>query len=231
MSSFVPPSRLAERRGFSLMEMILASALVAILAILSLTAIGRARESARSAGCTQKLRQIGVALAAYIGEHNGMLIPYASLGGSPQRYWFDELDKYMGEEPYNFERSRPYEWQLCPSKPVVPERRDSIGYGWNHRYLGYTASDPKGGPASIHQITRHSETIVIGDSHDIDRADPPAGSSENRYLYSHLLSRLAKRHSGKGFYLMLDGHVMAATPEEVLDGGTGPYRLYWRKTR
>lgn len=221
-------------KGFSLMEVLLAVAVITVIMVLLLPAMGRARESANAAVCTQNLRRIGVGLAQYMGENNGNLIPYASLGGSPQKYWFDELDRYMGEEPYQFDRNQPHKWQLCPSKPVAAaeeNKRAVVGYGWNHRYLGYTSSDPKGGKANIRQISRPSETIVIGDSRDIiDRNSPPA-QSEHRYLYSQSAPMLAARHSGKGFYLLLDGHVMAASPEEVVDTGTGPYRLWWRKPR
>lgn len=218
-------------KGFSLIEVLFAVAVITVIMVLLLPALGRARESANAAACTQNLRRIGVGLTQYMGENNGNLIPYASLGGSPQKFWFDELDKYMDEEPYQFDRERPHKWQLCPSKPVAPEGRSVVGYGWNHRYLGYTSSDPKGGKANIRQISRPSETIVIGDSRDIiDRNSPPA-QSEHRYLYSQSAPMLAARHSGKGFYLLLDGHVMSASPEEVVDTGTGPYRLWWRKPR
>lgn len=218
-------------RGFSLVEVILAIAVIAILMILLLPALGRMRESAKAGVCTQNLRRIGVGLAGYMGEHNGDLVPYASLGGSPQKFWFDELDKYMGEEPYQYDRTHPHKWQLCPSKPVAPENRQTVGYGWNHRYLGYIPSDPKGGKANIRQISRPSETIVVGDSRDIEDRNLPPPVSEHRYLYSQSVSLLAARHGGKGFYLLLDGHVMAASPQEVVDTGTGPYRLWWRKAR
>lgn len=213
------------------MEIICALGVLAILAVLLMSALGRARERAQATLCTQKLRQIGVANTAYIAEHNGALIPYASISGTPMRFWFDELDIYMGEEPYDFDRTHPHAWQLCPSKPVQPESRASVGYGWNHRHFGYTRTDPRGGMATIHQVARPSETVIIGDSLDIPREGPIPAASSNRYLYGHAAASLARRHGGKGFYLLLDGRVLAATPEEIVETGQGPYRRYWTKSR
>lgn len=214
------------------MEILCVLGVLAIFAILLMPMIGKMRVAAQAPKCIHNLRQIGVALVGYTSDHKGKLIPAASLGGSPQRYWFDDLDSYMGENPENLNRSRPYAWQLCAAKPVQPENRTVTGYGWNHRYFGYTLKDTSYGPnAAIAQVSRPAETIIVADSVDILDSEPLPGAHEHRYLYSNQIAKLARRHSGSGNYLMLDGHVATYQPEQVLDGGKGPYRLFWRKRR
>jgi len=214
------------------MEILCIIGVIAIFAVLLMPMIGRVRVAAQAAKCTHNLRQIGGALMGYVNDHKGQLIPAASLGGSPQRYWFDALDSYMGEDPEYLARTRPYAWQLCPAKPVQPESRTVVGYGWNHRYFGYTLKDTSYGPyAVITQASRPAETIIVADSVDISNDQPLPGAHEHRYLYGNQSAKLARRHSGGGNYLMLDGHVASFKPADVLDGGTGPYRLFWRKRR
>lgn len=211
-----PEFRKTSSRGFTLMELLVVIAIITVLAILSLPVYSRVLESSRNVKCISNLKNMGVALASYVGDHDGWLIPYASMDGA-KRFWFDDLRPYMGEDPkadFSLE-THPCPWQICPSKPVLPESRQAVGYGWNHRYLGYLSSDPRGGPARMTEITHPSRTIVIGDSIDIPKNTTPPAVSQNRYLYSQDYEKLPARHSGYGNYLMLDGHVVSLKPGEI----------------
>ena len=61
------------RRAFTLVELLVVIAVVAILGALLLPALGRARESARGAACLGNLHQIGIALQVYVSENNNRL--------------------------------------------------------------------------------------------------------------------------------------------------------------
>ncbi|MGO8678307.1 MAG: DUF1559 domain-containing protein [Limisphaerales bacterium] len=57
-------------RGFTLFELLVVIAIIAILAALVLPALSAAKDRARSASCTNHLRQIGLSLAMYVGLDN-----------------------------------------------------------------------------------------------------------------------------------------------------------------
>jgi prepilin-type N-terminal cleavage/methylation domain-containing protein len=62
-----------KRRAFTLVELMVVIAIIAILAGLVLSAAGLVRSRMDSVQCLSQLRQIGVGVGAYISDHNGIL--------------------------------------------------------------------------------------------------------------------------------------------------------------
>ncbi len=76
-------------RGFTLVELMVATALVAVLASLSFSALGQMRSSARAAQCVNNLRQLGIATNLYLGDHNQVYFKWktaAPTGGTLYYY-------------------------------------------------------------------------------------------------------------------------------------------------
>ena len=59
------------RRAFTLVELLVVIAVIALLAAMLLPALSNARQSGRRTACASNLRQLGVALSIYAGENEG----------------------------------------------------------------------------------------------------------------------------------------------------------------
>jgi prepilin-type N-terminal cleavage/methylation domain-containing protein len=64
-------------RAFTLIELLVVVAIIGILAALLLPALSTARERGKSIVCINNLKQIGIAILTYIGDHEGSLPPFS----------------------------------------------------------------------------------------------------------------------------------------------------------
>ena len=214
--------RWSRRKAFSLVELLVTLAVIAILIALMLPAVQAARESARALQCKSNLRQIGLALHNYHGVYNGFppafvgssdgwhpswawtvsLLPFVEQGGM-----FDALDvavaRFGAGEAWAGAPTAATETVLpvyvCPSDP---------GPDWNHRKSGHAKS-------SYHGVLGNKSQLVWSYADLIQ---------QNGVLYVN---------SSVAFEMMTDGssHTVAVG-ECLLDSGpTGKRGAIWAGMR
>ena len=66
-----------KRKGFTLIELLVVIAIIAILAAILFPVFAKARSTARKAGCTSNMKQIGIALVSYIQDSDEKM-PFAA---------------------------------------------------------------------------------------------------------------------------------------------------------
>lgn len=77
------PARFPLSRQFTLIEMLVVIAVIAILASLLAPSLQKALEQAKGAACANNLRQSGLAVIGYANDHKGYVMGPQAYGGQP----------------------------------------------------------------------------------------------------------------------------------------------------
>src|SRR5579859_1961387 len=90
-------ARLRERPAFSLVELLVVIAVIAILAALLFPALNRAKLVAEDALCRSNLRQQAIGLAAYVVDFGAFPFGHSPLGSPTNEMWMQKLERYVGD--------------------------------------------------------------------------------------------------------------------------------------
>jgi prepilin-type N-terminal cleavage/methylation domain-containing protein/prepilin-type processing-associated H-X9-DG protein len=185
---------IVKKSGFTLVELLVVIAVIAILASLLLPALGKAKGRAHTISCMNNLRQIGLATQLYIQDHEDELPQSQHTNAS----WIASLAPYLGGT--NVYR--------CPKDPH-PTRQYT--YAINDFLLvgmvpgkSFHRADSIPSPVDTLFMTEAHEQNTHSDHYHFTATDPSEGG------YGPLefsLQVAVRRHDQKANYVFVDSHV------------------------
>jgi len=147
-------------RAFSLVELLVVIAVIALLTGISLPVIQKVKERAKAAVCNSNMREIGFAASAYAEEWN-LLIPRGSKRDVEP--WYQLFMPYLAQRPVgnDYRNVKAYR---CPS---YPEKRQTVCYVVNA--WAFSSEDDMVGyeitkATKLTECRRRSETIYLADN-------------------------------------------------------------------
>jgi len=178
------------RKGFTLVELLVVVAIIAILVVVSLGVIIAAIKAGQVAKCTSNLRQIGIGFQGYLADNNNIMPQrfYGAAGSSAGVAYFDLLAPYTG----NNTTDKATSVFVCPTHTICSfPTQPSYGMNW---YYDNT---------SISVVPGLSTTIMVAETAG------PDGTGSNRADQNSVdPGELdSQRHSGYANYLFFDGHI------------------------
>lgn len=189
-------------KGYSLIEILVTIAILAVGATLVMPGLDRVRAGAQRSACSSNLRQIGQASLAYHADRETILPWYTSADG----YWWQALEPYVGKDTKVFHCS------LDKNFTTAAVDR-TVSYGWNYKLTGH--GDSGANPNDflrVQNYARPSRVLIATDG----PGGSPAGQQDSWGFVDESVEHTAdpKRHKGLGNALFLDGHVEAIKTTE-----------------
>jgi len=150
--------------GFTLIELMVSVALIAILISILLSALGKARHNARTAICLSNQGNIGDDIAVFAADHNG-LFPWLTTGG----HWFhtEVLACPADEKPV-----------MMPWQAMGTDADVAVSYGFNPEYALFKV------PLERIRNPSASLTLYDGFGNDGNNGSTLPGGASNSYFIS-----------------------------------------------
>lgn len=195
-------------QGFTLVELLVVIAVVAIIAAILFAVFPQGRELAHRTACVSNVKQIVAAASMYAHDHDRRFLPALTRGGAPPNRgytWCVTLQPYLDNEQI----------LVCQNDPEPRATANYVclphSYGLNYRYTYNTAFGWSPGTltAKLTNVDQHSSAILV---FELAASAPDPGA---RYA-THRLSRVQARHGDRAVFGFVDGHAEALLPEQTV---------------
>lgn len=205
--------------AFTLIELLIVIAIIAILAALLVPAVKGGLKSAAMTSDMNNLRQVGAGIAAFAADNDGRLPhPTIPIDGNTNASFMESVDRMLPPDK-RFFRGSVYNWNRRPvwfsktfaKKPdgqTIPSGAYYWGQAWGMNvYLWYNASPLNGTNAfdgNIRRAPNLSKLVIVGEQngggHEFNPRVAPETNNNVRTYY-----RISR--DGKAFYLFGDYHI------------------------
>jgi len=171
-----------QREGFTLIEVLVVVAIIALLIAVILPGLAQARQLARGTRCRAHVRQLGIGMNMYLDQyrtypgHQWIL----SKGGQELRVrWCQAMARLLAG----------YAVQACPSVPDWDVGRNN-SYGYNYKYLGSSRQNDVSPTAPwerfpVRQLRAPSDTIAFGDSDGTGWKKPHVRDTKDKDMWGN----------------------------------------------
>lgn len=189
-------------RGFTLVELLVVMAIIALLGALLLPSLSRARESARRTSCTSNLRQVNLAIHLYADDFAESLpvLPEPNPFPNGVGAYYKQLVKgYLGLTGPASPGEKVF---ICPSDPTFHTRIE-------HAFTSYTFNGYETGSGALPRITGQPLSGIKNPAKAVLTGEVPA-------------------FFGGSWHPLVQGdYPEAKTVLSFVDGHVGFVRMYW----
>ena len=213
-----------KKRHFTLIELLIVIAIIAILAALLLPALNQARAKGQAASCINNLKQMGTAFQMYRQDYGMLPAPWVS--NSPSKNWRTDILPYLApgvfeSDPGNYAASKIY---LCPGN-----RNSAVDP--RHSYVMNAELSGSGNVRfrSDKMLSIKSYVLVFdgGDGGFMMSPSTHNGSEWNNWVKIEAAFLNGKRHSGFANILMTDGSVRKSRTTMARERNSAQRELKW----
>ena len=211
------------RHAFTVVELLVSVAVVAVLAVLSLQGITQMRSVSQGAYCANSLRQLGAATSLYLADHKEKMFAYSTANATGVFWYFGfettaSLNAPEGQRSIDVTQSPLYPYvhqvggiEVCPSFPYNQAiwKPKYSGASWGYGFNALLSN------ALALAVPHPAQVLLFGDCAQVNNFEAPASPSnpmlEEFYMFDAVDKTTHFRHGGYANILLLDGHVEKVT--------------------
>jgi prepilin-type N-terminal cleavage/methylation domain-containing protein/prepilin-type processing-associated H-X9-DG protein len=149
------------RSAFTLIELLIVIAVIAILAAILFPVFAQAREKARQASCTSNMKQLGQVMMMYVQDHDERYAPTFYPSADQRGHWANLMIPYLGQGNQLW----PGGIMICPSAL--------------YKTRSYALSDELGGQAQA-AVPRPAEVVLFAETVQVKDYTSTAAELETR---------------------------------------------------